>query len=41
VSRSTVKRAVRRYRSEGADAFFEPRRGRGRTVVAIDGAKMS
>ena len=33
VSRSTVKRAVRRYRSEGADAFFEPRRGRGRTVV--------
>ena len=41
VSRSTVKRAVRRYRNEGADAFFEPRRGRGRTVVDAPKAKQA
>ena len=33
VSRPTVARAVRRYREHGEDVFFEPRRGRGRTVV--------
>ena len=33
LSRPTVARAVRRYRERGEDAFFEPRRGRGRTVV--------
>ena len=33
VSRPTVARAVSRYRKHGEDAFFEPRRGRGRTVV--------
>ena len=39
VSRSTVKRAVKRYREQGADGFFERRRGRGRTVVDADTAK--
>ena len=33
ISRPTVARAVKRYRERGEDAFFEPRRGRGRTVV--------
>ena len=33
LSRPTVARAVKRYRERGEDAFFEPRRGRGRTVV--------
>ena len=33
ISRPTLARAVRRYRERGEDAFFEPRRGRGRTVV--------
>ena len=33
ISRPTRARAVRRYRERGEDAFFEPRRGRGRTVV--------
>ena len=33
ISRPTVARAVKRYRDGGEDAFFEPRRGRGRTVV--------
>ena len=32
ISRPT--RAVKRYRERGEDAFFEPRRGRGRTVVS-------
>ena len=33
LSRPTVARAVKRYRERGEDAFFEPRRGQGRTVV--------
>ena len=33
VSRPTVARAVRRYREHGEDAFYEPLRRRGRTVV--------
>ena len=33
ISRPTLARAVKRYRERGEDAFFEPRRGRGRTVV--------
>ena len=33
LSRPTLARAVKRYRERGEDAFFEPRRGRGRTVV--------
>ena len=33
ISRPTLARAVKRYREHGEDAFFEPRRGRGRTVV--------
>ena len=33
LSRPTVARAVKRYREHGEDAFFEPRRRRGRTVV--------
>ena len=33
ISRATLARAVRRYRERGEDAFFEPRRGRGRTVI--------
>ena len=33
ISRPTLARALRRYRERGEDAFFEPRRGRGRTVV--------
>ena len=33
LSRPTVARAVKRYRERGEDAFFEPRRRRGRTVV--------
>ena len=33
LSRPTVARAVKRYREHGEDAFFAPRRGRGRTVV--------
>ena len=33
ISRPTLARAVRRYRERGEDAFFEPRRRRGRTVV--------
>ena len=33
LSRPTLARAVKRYRDSGEDAFFEPRRGRGRTVV--------
>ena len=35
LSRPTVARAVKRYRERGEDAFFEPRRGRGRTVVDV------
>ena len=38
VSRSTVKRAVKRYREQGADGFFQRRRGRGRTVIDADTA---
>ena len=33
LSRPTLARAVKRYREHGEDAFFEPRRRRGRTVV--------
>ena len=33
ISRPTLARAVKRYREHGEDAFFEPRRRRGRTVV--------
>ena len=33
LSRPTVARAVKRYRERGEDAFFEPLRRRGRTVV--------
>ncbi len=33
LSRPTLARAVKRYRDGGEDAFFAPRRGRGRTVV--------
>ena len=33
ISRPTLARAVKRYREYGEDAFFEPRRRRGRTVV--------
>ena len=33
ISRPTVARAVRRYRKHGEDAFFEPLRRHGRTVV--------
>ena len=33
LSRSTVARAVKRYREHGEDAFFAPRQGRGRTVI--------
>ena len=33
LSRPTLSRAVKRYRDGGEDAFFAPRRGRGRTVV--------
>ena len=33
ISRPTLARAVKRYREHGEDAFFAPRRGRGRTVV--------
>ena len=44
LSRPTVARAVKRYRERGEDAFFEPRRGRGRTVVdarmAVEAAKL-
>ena len=33
ISRPTLARAVKRYREGGEDAFYEPRRGRRRTVV--------
>ena len=33
LSRPTLARAVKRFRDDGEDAFFAPRRGRGRTVV--------
>ena len=33
VSRSTVQRAVNKYREHGADGFYKPRRGRGRSVI--------
>ena len=33
ISRPTLARAVKRYRDGGENAFFAPRRGRGRTVV--------
>ena len=33
ISRPTLARAIKRYREHGEDAFFEPRRRRGRTVV--------
>ena len=32
ISRPTLARAVKRYREHGEDAFFEPRRRRGRTA---------
>ena len=44
LSRPTVARVVKRYREHGEDAFFAPRRGRGRTVVdpqmAAEAAKL-
>ena len=33
VSASRVKRSVKRYREEGIAAFYQPRRGRGATVM--------
>ena len=33
VSRSTVQRAVNKYREHGEEGFYKPRRGRGRSVI--------
>ena len=41
LSRPTLARAVKRYRERGEDAFFEPRRGRGRTVVDAEMAEQA
>ena len=39
VGRSTVQRAVNRYRSKGEEGFHEPRRGRGPSVIVADMAR--
>ena len=33
VSKSSVRRSVKKYRAEGAEAFFRPRKGRGASVI--------
>ncbi len=39
VGRSTVQRAVNRYRSKGEEGFHEPRRGRGASAIDADMAR--
>ena len=33
VSKNSVSRSVKKYREEGAEAFFRPRNGRGPSVI--------